>query len=170
MTNTTTLSGSREYLFIVEVVNLNLRTIELQCTFWLLHYHFSNHPFTGNLRARRPSTRDEMLLAADRRVERRRAGGADTYWLEWVQPAREGCMGFIQPVQLAFWSTTIMLMLRRSLLSGPHVSTLSDNDVIVCKTGYYNKLIKSRMHQRLGRESLLFEKRSVGPMFHTSFL
>jgi hypothetical protein len=77
MTNTITLSGSRDYLFIVEVVNLNLGTIELQRTFWLLHHHFSNHPFTGNLRARRPSTRDEMLLAADRRVERRRAGGAD---------------------------------------------------------------------------------------------
>jgi hypothetical protein len=49
----------------------------------------------------------------------------------WVQPAREGCTGFIQPVQLAFWSLIIMVMLRSSLLSGSfhwliHVSTLSD--------------------------------------------
>jgi hypothetical protein len=49
----------------------------------------------------------------------------------WVQSARESCIGFIQPMQQVFRSLVIMLMLRRSLLSGLfrwliHISNLSD--------------------------------------------
>jgi hypothetical protein len=44
------------------------------------------------------------------------ANGATTRFGYWVQPTREGCMGFIQTVQLVFSLQDSMLMLSHFIL------------------------------------------------------